>query len=96
VTVTLEEPESKPVAAPIILIERNDSSENIFDKSSVLRPKPSESELNSKNMSTDSLNEIPSSGLVRSSYWTNQALQNDNAQKINEVKHVPFSNGHFK
>ena len=94
VTVTLEEPESKPAATPIILIENN-VSEKIFEKSSVLRPKTSESELNLKNMSTDSLNDIPGSGLVRSSYWTNQALQNDNAQKINEVKNVFFNKGSF-
>jgi hypothetical protein len=48
--------------------------------------------LNLKNNGTASTNSASNNvGQVRSSYWTNQALQNDNAQKISEVNfHCKF------
>ena len=93
VTVTLDEPLQNP---PVIIIERDtdiydNQSTDTYDNqdTGVYDNKPlrtSTEDLNLKNMS-ESVDQgsDSTSGQVSNSYWTNQALQNDNAQKINEV-----------
>ena len=58
-----------------------ESTNDLVDNARSSAKLSSNNNLNLKNNSPPSGN----SGQVRSSYWTNQALQNDNAQKISEV-----------
>jgi hypothetical protein len=73
VTVTLEE------QTPIIVVEDESESEPEIIESPILKTET----LNRKNMADSSL--TGSSNSDRNSYWSSQALQNDNAQTINEV-----------
>jgi hypothetical protein len=73
VTVTLEE------QTPIIVVEDESESEPEIIESPILKTET----LNRKNMADSSLTGSSNSG--RNSYWSSQALQNDNAQTINEV-----------